>query len=113
MPCFRFWLLFHLSTTNIKDSMIPTNIVNLCYVFDPGDLERSKFKIPLPTIFAPLWVLTLCQVWFKLVENCKRSSNLSELSIFAIFDDVFRRVSTYWPVARKPEVVVQIGLDRN
>ena len=58
--------------------MAPSNIVNLRYVFDPGDLERSKFKIPLPTIFAPLWVLTLCQVWFGLVENCDRSLNLSE-----------------------------------
>ena len=46
--------------------------------FDPCDLERSKFKILLPTIFAPLWVLTLCQVWFGLVENCNRNLNLFE-----------------------------------
>ena len=41
--------------------------------FDPCDLERSKFKILLPTIFAPLWVLNACHVWFELPKNCTKS----------------------------------------
>ena len=42
-------------------------------------IQRQKFKILLPTFWALLSVLTLCQVWLRLVENCRRSSDLNKL----------------------------------
>ena len=90
----------------------------LCPKHDFSTVKYRQFALRI-------WPLTLTfdlhhcfDLWLLLqvsIDTYMLSFNLLQqiLSVFTIFDNAFRRVSTYRPVARKPEVVAQFGPDRD
>ena len=57
--CWTFWSLFHLSTTNIKDSVTQSNIINLRYVYHQGisryDIDLGSHINSLPPGYQQVW----------------------------------------------------------